>query len=135
MLQAYSSNISVAANTACPLNNKIVDKGCAESLSGVSTINLNNAGVYMIECDGYCTPSAAGPVTFQLNVDGIPQAQAITSFTGVADTVDTFGFKTLVQCRNNNTNCCCTSPVSLQIINGETAVDDLHINVCVTKLC
>lgn len=135
MLQAYSSNITVAANAVCPLNSAVIDKGNAESFAGAGTIELNRCGVYLVECDGYCTPSAATEVSFQLYKNGLPQPQAISAFTGVVDTIGTFGFKTLVQCATNNTNCCCTSPTNLQIMNGETAVEGLHINVCVTKIC
>lgn len=135
MIQAYSSNIAVAANAVCPLNSTTIDKGCAENLSGAGTIQLNRCGVYLVECDGYCEPSAAGTVSFQLYKNGLPQPQAISSFTGTAAVVDTFGFKTLVQCANNNTNCCCSSPTTLQILNGDTAVENLHINICVTKIC
>lgn len=135
MLQAYSSNIDVAANAVCPLNSAVIDKGCAETLAGAGTIELNRCGVYLVECDGFCEPAAAGLVSFQLYKNGVAQPQAISSFTGTTTNVGAFGFKTLVQCASNNTNCCCTSPTNLQIMTGDTAVTGLHINVCVTKIC
>ena len=135
MLQTYSTNIAVAANAACPFNNTIVDKGCSEKVTGAATIQLNRAGVYLVECDGYCAPTAEGLVTFQLTRNGIAQPQAISSFTGTVGTTDTFGFKTFIQCPNNNTNCCCTSPTTLQVVTGDVAVEGLHINVCVTRIC
>lgn len=135
MLQAYSSNITVAANSTCPFNNVVLDKGCAEQFAGAGTIQLNRCGVYLIECDGYCEPSEAGIVTVQLYKNGLPQPQAISSFTGTTGNLETFGFKSLVQCNTNNTSCCCTSPTTLQIMIGETAIQNAHINVCVTKIC
>lgn len=135
MIQAYSSNITVATNAVCPLNSAVIDKGCADTLAGAGTIELNRCGVYLVECDGFCEPSAAGVVSFQLYKNGLPQPQAITSFTGTTGNIGAFGFKSLVQCSSNNTNCCCTSPTNLQIMTGDTAVEGLHINVCVTKIC
>lgn len=136
MLQAYSSNLTMAADTAFPLNNIVVDKGCAEKLTAPATIELEKKGVYLVEVDGYATPAAATLVSAQLFVNGVAQPQAISSFTGVAATVDTFGFKTFVQVSENNCNCnCCSSPTVLQIRNGATALTDAHINVVVTKIC
>ena len=135
MLQAYSSNLSVAANEAYVLNNVTVDKGCAERLSGPASIELDKQGVYLVEVDGFATADAATLVNTQLFVNGVAQPQAISSFTGVSAAVDTFGFKTLVQVQSNNCNCnCASAPTVLQIRNGITAVTDAHINVVVTKL-
>jgi len=71
MLQVYSSNLSVPANTAFPLNNVVIDKGCCEQLSGPATIKLNSRGVYLIEMDGFATPDAATLVTVQLYVNNV----------------------------------------------------------------
>lgn len=136
MIQVYSNNLSVAANTAFPFNNVTLDKGCAERLSAPATIQLNQRGVYLVEVDGYATPDAATLVSVQLYVNGVAQPQAISSFMGTAVTAtDTFAFKTLVQVAENNCNCnCFTSPTVLQVMNGDTDISDAHINVIVTKL-
>ena len=137
MLQVYSNNLDVAANAAYPFNNVVLDKGCGESLSAPATIQLNKRGVYLIEVDGFATPDAATAVTTQLYVNGVAQAQAISSFVpaSVTDT-RTFGFKSFVRVMENNCNCnCLTSPTILQILNGDTPVSEAHINVCVTKIC
>lgn len=34
-----------------------------------------------------------------------------------------------------NKYCCCTSPTTLQVVTGDVAVEGLHINVCVTRIC
>lgn len=136
MLQAYSSGLAVAANAVFPLNNAVIEKGCSVTLSAPGTIELNQRGVYLVECDGFATPGAATEVSVQMYQNNVALPQAISSFTGVAETADTFGFKTLVQVTENNCNCrCYTAPTTLQLRNGETAVTDAHINVCVTKLC
>lgn len=137
MLQAYSSNLAVDANSVFPFNNVVVDKGCAEALSAPATIQLNKMGVYLVEMDGFATPEAATEVSVQLIVNGVAQPQAISSFVPASITdARTFGFKTFVRVLENNCNCnCLTSPTTLQFMNGNTAVSDAHINVVITKIC
>ena len=110
MLQAYSDNLAVAANTVFPFNNVVMDKGCAEALSA--------------------------PATIQLYVNGVAQPQAITTFVPAAVTdTRTFGFKTFVRVAQNNCSCnCLSAPTTLQFVNGTTALSDAHINVVVTKI-
>ena len=136
MLQAYSTNLAVNANTAFSFNNVVMDKGCGEVLSAPATIQLNKQGVYLIEMDGFATPDAATAVTVQLLVNGVAQPQAITSFVPAAVTdTRTFGFKTFIRVLQNNCNCnCLTSPTTLQFMNGDTALTDAHINVVITKI-
>ena len=136
MLQTYSDNLAVAANTVFPFNNVVMDKGCAETLSAPATIQLNKAGVYLVEMDGYATPDAATAVTVQLMVNGVAQPQAISSFvpTSVTD-ARTFGFKTFVRVLENNCPCnYLTAPTTLQFMKGDTAISDAHINAVVTKI-
>ena len=137
MLQVYSSNIAVDANTVFPFNNIIVDKGCGENLSAPATIQLNKRGVYLVEMDGFATPDAATEVSVQLMVNGVAQPQAISTFVpaSVTDT-RTFGFKTFVRVLENNCQCnCLTAPTTLQFMNGDTALTDAHINVVIAKIC
>lgn len=136
MLQVYSDNLTVAENTVFPFNNVVIDKGCAETLSAPATIQLNKAGVYLVEMDGFATPDAATEVSIQLMVNGVAQPQAITTFVPAAITdTRTFGFKTFVRALENNCNCnCLTSPTTLQFMNGDTAVSEAHINVVITKI-
>ena len=136
MLQVYSSNLAVTANTVFPFNNVVVDKGCAESLSTPATIQLNKQGVYLVEMDGFATPDAATEVSVQLIVNGVAQPQAISTFVPAAITdTRTFGFKTFVRVLENNCPCnCLTSPTTLQFMNGDTALSDAHINVVITKI-
>ena len=136
MLQVYSSNIAVDANTVFPFNNVVVDKGCGEALSAPATIQLNKQGIYLVEMDGFATPDAATMVSIQLIVNGVAQPQAITSFMGTAVTgTQNFGFKTFVRVMENNCPCnMLTSPTTLQFMNGITALSDAHINVVITKI-
>lgn len=135
MLQAYSSNLSIAANAAFPFNNVTVDKGCAETLSAPASIQLNQRGVYLVEVDGFGTGAAAATGTAQLIVNGVAQPQAISTYAAAAGDVSNFGFKTFIQVTENNCPCNCTSsPTVLQILNGEAALTEAHINVVVTKI-
>ena len=136
MLQVYSSNLAVDANTVFPFNNVVLDKGCGEALSAPATIQLNKQGIYLVEMDGFATPDAATAVSVQLYVNGVAQPQAITSFVPASITdARTFGFKTFVRVLENNCPCnCLTSPTTLQFMNGETAISDAHINVVITKI-
>ena len=136
MLQVYSDNLAVAANTVYPFNNVVVDKGCAENLSAPATIQLNKVGIYLVEMDGFATPDAATEVSVQLMVNGVAQPQAISTFVPAAVTdTRTFGFKTFVRVLENNCPCnCLTAPTTLQFMNGDTAVSDAHINVVITKI-
>ena len=136
MLQVYSTNLTVPANTAFPFNNTIVDKGCGAALSAPATITLNKRGVYLIEMDGFATPDAATEVSIQLMVNGVAQPQAITTFVPAAVT-DTraFGFKTIVRVQQNNCPCnCLSSPTTLQFMNGTTDLSEAHINVVITQI-
>ena len=136
MLQVYSSNLIVDANTVFPFNNVVIDKGCGEALSAPATIQLNKAGIYLVEMDGFATPDAATEVSVQLMVNGVAQPQAISSFVPAAITdTRTFGFKTFVRVLENNCPCnCLTSPTTIQFMNGETALSEAHINVVITKI-
>ena len=122
MLEVYSTDIDVAANTAIPFQNVSLKKGCTAELSGASTIKLNKCGVYMVAVDASADPAT----TIQLYKDGVAQPQA-------QSTGGTPAFVTLVQVSENNSCCPCASPVSLQVINT-TATTFANVNVSVTKV-
>lgn len=123
MLEVYSTNIDVAADTAIPFQNVSLKKGETAELSGTSTIKLNKCGVYMVAVDA----SAEASTTIQLYKNGVAQPQAQS--TGI-----TPSFVTLVQVSENNCGCPCSSPVTLQVVNT-TAVTFTDANVTVTKVC
>lgn len=123
MLEAYSVNQTVGANAAIPFNNVSIRKGCTATLNGVSTIELNKCGVYMIAFDG----TAGASTLVQLYKDGVAQPQAQSTGTTVS-------FVTLVQVPQNNNCNCCTSPVTLRVING-TAGTFTNANITITKVC
>ena len=126
MLEIYSLNATVPSQTAIPLENVTIQKGCTAINSAPSTIQLNKCGVYMVSCDA---SSASATAAIQLYKDGIAQPQAQSTGTSPC-------FVTLVQVGHNNSNCCCSSPTVLQVFNPtEASVTYTNVNVCVTKLC
>lgn len=124
MLEAYSTNIVVAADAAIPFNNITLEKGCTAELSAPSSLDLNKCGVYMVAVDAV----ANAATTIQLYKDGVAQPQA--QFTGTAGS-----FVTLVQVDRNNSNCnCCSSPVNLKVTSS-AEVTLTNANIVVTKIC
>ena len=123
MIEAYSTNLTVAANSFIPFNSTSVIKGCTATKPSVDTINLNKCGVYMVSCD----VSAAASTTIQLFKDGVAQPQAQS--TGQSPS-----FVTLVQVDHNNLCCACDSPTTIQVRNtvAGTLTD---ANIVVTKVC
>ena len=124
MLEVYSLNVTVPADTAIPLNNVSLKKGCTAVPSGASSIALNKCGVYMVACDA----SAEASTTIQLFKNGVAQPQA-------QSTGGTPAFTTLVQVEENNGCCACESPTVIQVVNTGTAEATFsQVNVAVTKV-
>lgn len=124
MIEVYSLNVDVDTMSPIPFNNVTLKKGCTAELSGTSTIQLNKCGVYMIACS--C--SSATATTIQLYKNGVAQDQAQSTGTTPA-------FVTLVQVNENNSNCPCSSPTTVQILNVDDATATLtDVNVVVTKV-
>lgn len=135
MLQAYSENIPLTANSPVQFNNILAIKGCSESLQGVSTIILNKCGVYKISVNASITPSAAGLGSIQLYKNGSPIAPAIAEFTAASGTTESVSFETYVQVENNNTPCPCSIPTTISLYNGEIVGTANIINIVVDKIC
>ena len=123
MIEAYSTNVAVGANANIPFNSVSLIKGCTVTKSAVDTFNLNKRGVYMVEVDASTGTSS----TIQLYKDGVAQPQAQS--TGLSPS-----FTTLVQVDHDNTECCCTSPVTLQVRNT-VAGTFTDANIVITKVC
>lgn len=135
MIEGYSSNITVEENSAIPFNNVTISKGNTAVFTGPATIQFNKCGVYSVHFSASAAPSADGDVTVQLSKNGVLQPQALSTFTGTTADNEAFGFDTLVQVRENNTNCCCSSPTIIQCINtGETS-NYVIAKIEVTKIC
>lgn len=133
MLEVYSQNVEVLADSSIPLNTVVLEKGCTAVRTGNASIALNKAGVYMVAVSASAV--GAGELSIQLEKEGIPQAQAISSATGTAATTVPLGFTTLVQVRRDNSGCCFASPTVIDIRNIGVAATFDQIDVVVTKIC
>jgi len=122
MIEAYSTNIAVGADTNIPFNSVSVQKGCTVTKTSTDTFNLNKCGIYMVSVDA----STGTSTTIQLYKDGVAQPQAQS--TGI-----TPNFITLVQVPNNNSNCPCSSPTTIQVQNT-TAGTFTDANIVITKI-
>lgn len=122
MLEAYSLNVAVSANSPIPFNSVSVAKGCSAVLVSPTTIELNRCGVYKVDVD----VSAPATNTIQLFKDGVAQSQAQS--TGSSP-----NFSTLVQVDRNNSCCPCSSSTSIQVrlVTAATLTD---ANIVVTKI-
>ena len=122
MLEAYSLNIAVEADSNVVFNSTSLQKGCTAERTAPDTFTLNKCGVYMVSIDA----SAEASTTLQLYKDGVaqPQAQA----TGLNPS-----FVTLVQVGKNNSCCPCASGTTIQVRNS-VATTLTDANITITKV-
>ena len=135
MLEAYSTNVSVATNSAIPFNNISIQKGKTTELTSVGTVQFNKCRVYMVKVDAAGIPTSAGVMSIQLSKDGSLQPQAQSAVTGTTSNVDNLSFTTLVQVKEDNTCNCCTSPTVIRIVNTGVPATYNIANIVVTKIC
>lgn len=134
MLEAYSTNVTVASGSPVPLNTVSLVKGESVVLTGASTIELASKGIYIIHVDAYgATADAAGLIGLQLVVNNVAQPNAINESyslsTGAAGTVSV-GFEAAVK-----VPCCCATPTAVTINQVGVGAIWNEVNVVVTKLC
>jgi hypothetical protein len=67
--------------------------------------------------------------------NGVLQPETRKSILAVTTTGTTIVIDTLVQVPENNTDCCCTSPTTIQFQNLGVGVGSADVSVVVTKLC
>jgi len=136
MLEAYSTNETLLTNALIPFNSVTLKKGNTCALNGVSSIELNNCGVYEITLDITGTVSVAGAVSIECLKNGVIQPQATISVPlATTDNSINGSITTLVQVSSNNGNCCCQSPVVIQFNNTGVGLTTVKANVSVAKIC
>lgn len=138
MIEAYSTNVAVAANQPVSFNSVSIAKGCNVIQQNVNTFLFNDCGLYELEFDasGAISGADAANIVLQLYKNGVPQPQAITQANSTATTdIETFGFKTFVQVPTGNSNCCCVTPITVQILNGNAAITLANANITIRKVC
>lgn len=125
MLNAYSLNVTVPADSAIPLNSVRLDKGCEIQLVSPATINLNRRGLYEVTVNA--SSAASSEVALTQNGTVVPN----TAFSGTSSS-----FTVPVQVSENNTCCCCTAPVTLQVVNtADAPATYAVVNVYIKKVC
>lgn len=159
MIETYSKNIDVAESTAIPLNTIALMKGCTATKSGTTSIQLQRAGIYEVNVSAtaklqtLASAPASAPasttdstavvkasdsnvIAIQLYKDNVVQPQAYSAVTASDITsLHPLSFTTLVQVPTNNSQCCCSSPVTIDIVNQCAAATYDTIDVVVTKIC
>ena len=121
MLQAYSLNLTVPAESNVQFDNVCLNKCNNSKLSGPSSIELNVCGVYKVSVDA----TASASTTLQLYKDGVAMPQAQSTGTSLH-------FDTYVQVPKNNCGCPCSSPTIIKLFNS-TEVTFTNVNMVIRK--
>lgn len=132
MLEVYTEDATVTAGGVIPLDTVKVWKGNTSARAG-NSIALNCRGVYRVTVDGYGTSATAGEIGIQLYRDGVADPSAITVASVTAAGTAALGFTTQIQVDRDTTPAPGSSPVTLQLINGETDTD-WFVNVTVERI-
>lgn len=135
MLEVYSTNQTILTGGILPFNSTSVAKGCTATLNGVSTIELNKAGVYEVILNIDALPSAAGNLIINMLKNNVIQQQAIINVPSVATNGISATVATLVSVRDDNSCKCNCSPTSLQFVNTGVGLEQAKVNVVITKIC
>jgi hypothetical protein len=131
MLEAYSKNITIPANSSAPFTNVSLIKGNTSEMQGDATILFNKCGVYRVSFNASVIASEAGEISFQLFKNSMPQTQAEVSETAAdATSIHALNFETLVQVPKSNSGCPCSIPTVISVNNtGVAVIGDVHIIV------
>ena len=138
MLESYSVNITVPEGGIIPFNSPVLDKGCTAVQRGTGVIALNKCGVYRVtvSVSGSVTGAAAANIQIGLIKDGVLQPASVQEANSTAATdIVNITFSTLVQVSHNNSNCCCSQPVNIQVVNSGAEALFTHANITVDKIC
>ena len=137
MLNAYSNGQTIAAtNGLVPFTSVSLAKGETTELSGINSILLHRAGIYLINMVVTGTPAAAGAVTVTMTRNGVTQNQATVNDPTAATTVGvTMPMVTLVQVPENDGCCCCKAPTVLQFVNTGVGLNNASATLVITKVC
>lgn len=137
MVETYSNNIVVAANSSVPFNNISILKGCTASKNSPGTIELNKCGVYKITFSVSAVANEVGSIVFEMLQNGIIKPQTVVSETSANTTsIHSMSFTTFVQVPGNNSKCdSCTSPVTIDILNAGVGVTLNTVDLVIDKVC
>lgn len=136
-LSAYTNSVqSVIAQGSVLFNNNDVLTGCSIShAAGSSTIQLNKAGLYLIEfnADASTTATSGGTITLQLFKNGVIVPGAESTSTATSNTaVNTLSFSKVIQVLNSCN--CVNNQTNITVVNTNSAISMSNANIVVVKL-
>lgn len=136
MIQSFSQNITVNAQTAIPFNNTFT-KGCTVEQTAPATFQFNKKGLYLVTFDASVSSATAGNAVFQMFVNDQPVPYGITyANTSTAADVESCSFTARVSVGSDNSCACSQEPVTVQVKNnGTIPVTAIQTNIVITKLC
>ena len=133
MLEYFSKNITVAlgaanAQSILPFNTRKIQKGSSVIMSG-NNAEINECGVYNVNCGVSFSASVAGDITFILFVDGVAQPQTERTVTAAVGDTYSVDFSTYVTKQGNNCRCNpCSAPTSVYVaVSASVADTDLTV--------
>ena len=132
MLQAYSTNLTLATKALITFNTVEAIGRTVTATAGGNTIMLNAPGVYFISLNASGTTTEAGTFGVQMNKNGVAEPQAQASMTTTAEGVGTVAFSTLMSVKKS---CCCQNnavTLTFEYTGGDAT--DTTANVVVTKV-
>lgn len=129
MIEVYSKNVATSTGESISLNNVALLKGASAQIVGSNTIQLNKCGIYQITVSDNVVGSEAGTISVQMQKNGVLQPQAVMSTAATGAT--NMSFITLVQVpQNNNINCPCSIPTTINFINtGVAATHSIDVTI------
>ena len=131
MLQAYSTNLTLATNDLIAFNTVEAIGRTVTGTAGSSTIMLNAPGVYFINFNASGTTTAEGTFGVQMLKDGVAEPQAQAAVETTAGGEGAVAFSTLISVGRS---CCCQNnrvAVTFEYTGGDgTGL----ANVVVTKV-
>ena len=104
MLQAYSTNLTLATNDLIAFNTVEAIGRTVTGTAGSSTIMLNAPGVYFINFNASGTTTAEGTFGVQMLKDGVAEPQAQAAVETTAGGEGAVAFSTLISVGRS---CCC----------------------------
>lgn len=131
MLQAYSTNLTVATKDLLTFQTVEAIGRTATASAGGNTIMLNAPGVYYIAFNASGTTTDVGTFGVQMLKDGVAEPQAQSSVSTIAEGNGAVAFSTLISVQKS---CCCQNnrvAITFEYTGGDgTAIT----NVVVTKV-
>ncbi len=123
---------TIAENGYLAFERNRVLTGCAiQHASGVKSIVIGKAGLYVVNFNADVLPTTAAPITIRLVSNGevVPGAEA--TFTGVADTTESVSFQTLLKVLPN---CWAVDNTKALQVQATAAATISNANISVVKL-